>query len=60
MILTSKVDVAHRKQQGKKVATKRKNEQLELLKKRRGRPRKVLITSEQQPTTGHNEEVELE
>ena len=31
------------------------------MKKRRGRPRKVLITSEQQlPTTGHNEEVELE
>ena len=30
------------------------------MKKRRGRPRKVLITSEQLPTTGHNEEVELE
>ena len=30
------------------------------MKKRRGRPRKVLITSEQLPTTGNNEEVELE
>ena len=60
MILYSKVDIAHRKQQEKKIAKKRKNEQLELLKKRRGRPRKVLITSEQLPTTGHNEEVELE
>ena len=60
MMLTSKVDIAHRKQQEKKIAKKRKNEQLELLKKRRGRPRKVLITSEQVPTTGHNEEVELE
>ena len=59
MILTSKVDIAHRKQQEKKMAKKRKNEQPELLK-RRGRPRKVLITSEQLPTTGHNEEVELE
>ena len=44
----------------KKIAKKRKNEQPELLKKRRGRPRKVLITSEQLATTGHNEEVELE
>ena len=60
MILTSNVDIAHRKQQEKKIAKKRKNEQQELLKKRRGRPRKVLITSEQLPTTGHNEEVELE
>ena len=60
MILTSKVDIAHRKQQKKKIAKKRKNEHPELLKKRRGRPRRVLITSEQLPTTGHNEEVELE
>ena len=60
MMLTSKVDIAHRKQQEKKIAKKRKNEQPELLKKRRKRPRKVLITSEQLPTTGHNEEVELE
>ena len=59
MILTSKVDIANRKQQEKKIAKKRKNEQPELLKKRRGRPRKVLITFEQLPTTGHNEEVEL-
>ena len=41
MILTSKVDIAHRKQQEKKIAEKRKNEQPKLLKKRRGRPRKV-------------------
>ena len=54
------VDIAHRKQQEKKIAKKRKNEQPELLKKRRGRPRKVLITSEELPTIGHNEEVELE
>ena len=60
MILTSKVDIAYRKQQEKKIAKKRKNEQPELLKKRRGRPRKVLILSKQLPTTGHNEEVELE
>ena len=60
MILTLKVDIAHRKQQENKIAKKRKNEWPELLKKRRGRPRKVLITSEQLPTTGHNEEVELE
>ena len=60
MVLTSKVDIAHRKQQEKKIAEKRKNEQPELLKKRRERPRKVLITSEQLPTTGHNEGVELE
>ena len=51
MMLTSKVDIAHRKQQEKKIAKRRKNEQPELLKKRRGRPRKVLITSEQLPTT---------
>ena len=60
MILTSKVDIAHRKQQEKKIAKKRKNDQPELLKKRTGKPRKVLITSERLPTTGHNEEVELE
>ena len=30
------------------------------MKKRRGRPRKVLITCEQLPTTCYNEEVELE
>ena len=60
MILTSKVDIAHRKQQEKKTAEKRKNKQPKLLKKQRGRPRKVLITSEQLPTTSHNEEVELQ
>ena len=54
MMLTSEVDIAHRKQQEKKIAKKRKNEQPELLKKRRGRPRKVLITSEQLPATGRD------
>ena len=40
MILTSKVDIAYRMQQEKKIAKKRKNEQLELLKKQRGSPTK--------------------